>query len=68
MVKSKIQGDQIDMAVFFLYLVKCDATIRYCTVAYSGQDNFSKVPEKQGHVKLVTLYLTCRKTVNDRKL
>ena len=29
-----LQTDQINMAVLFCYLVKSDASIRYCTVVY----------------------------------
>ena len=28
---------QPDMAVLFCYLVKCDASVRYCKVVYTGQ-------------------------------
>ena len=43
-----IQGDQLNMVVFFRksYL---------CTVAYTGQVTFYKEPETHGHVKLVTM-------------
>ena len=43
------------MAVLFLYLVKSDANVRYCAVAYTEQVTFYKAPEQHGHVKLVTL-------------
>ena len=32
-----IQPDQINMAVLFWYLVKRYASVRFCTVAYTGQ-------------------------------
>ena len=51
------QPDQINMNVFFWYLVKRDASVRYCTVAYTGQVTFYKVPETHSHVYLVTLYM-----------
>ena len=50
--KAMIQGDQLFMAVCFSYLVQCTYT-----VAYTGQVTFYKVPEKPGHVYLVTLYV-----------
>ena len=31
------------------YLVKSDTNVHYCTVAYTGQVTFYKVPEQQGH-------------------
>ena len=34
------------MAVFFWYLFIKDASVHYCTVAYTGQDTFYKVPER----------------------
>ena len=33
-----------------------DASLRYCTVAYTEQVTFYKVPETHGHMKMVTLY------------
>ena len=40
----------------FLYSVKSDASERYsCTVAYTGQVTFYKVPENHGYELLVTL-------------
>lgn len=49
------------MAVFSWYLVKNDLTsVSYWTRVHwtlSGQVTFLKVPEKNGHVYLVTLYL-----------
>ena len=44
------------MAVLFWYLVKSDACVRCCTVAYTGQVTFYKKPDTHGHVQLVTLY------------
>ena len=55
--KSIIQGDQLNMAVFFWYLEKVTCPVYTCTVAYTGQVNLYKVTEKHGPVKLVTLYL-----------
>ena len=34
----------LNMAVLFWYLVKIDASVRYCTVAYTWQCPFYKVP------------------------
>ena len=33
-----VQPDQINTAVLFWFLVKSDAIVRYCTLAYTGQD------------------------------
>ena len=47
-----VQGDQLNMAVRFWYLVKIDlSSVLYCSVA------FTKVPEQHGHVYLVWLYV-----------
>ena len=43
-----IQPDQIYMTVLFWYLAKSDASVRYCTVAYTRHVKFYKVPEKYG--------------------
>ena len=51
-----VQGDQFNMAFLFWYLVKSDASVRYSTVAYTGQVTFYKVPEQHGHAYLATLY------------
>ena len=45
-----IQPDQINIVVLFWYLVKSNASVRYCTVAYTGQVTDNKVPEPHGHV------------------
>ena len=37
------------MAVFFWYPVKVGASVRHCTVAYTGQDTFYKVPKIHGN-------------------
>ena len=42
--------DQMNMAMFFWLLVKVDANVRCCTIAYTGQVIFHKAPETQGHV------------------
>ena len=47
------QGDQLYMAVCFWYLVESDASLRYCTEAYTGQVTYDKVPEQHGHLKIV---------------
>ena len=45
---SILQGDQLNMAVFFWYIEKNDL---YATVhVYTGQVTFYKLPEKHGHV------------------
>ena len=36
-------------AHIFLYPVKHDAHVHYCTVAYTGRVTFYKVPEQHGH-------------------
>ena len=46
-----IQGDQINMVVFFWYLVKSDLSCtRVHTIAITGQVTFYRVPEKHGNV------------------
>ena len=45
-----IQPDQINMAVVFLYLAESDTSVRFCTVAYTGQITFYKVQETHNHV------------------
>ena len=62
-----IQGDQLNMAVFFLepcfkWLVQCTAL--FSLRVYTGQVTFSKVPDKHGHVELVTLYIPCSPLYN----
>ena len=52
-----IQPDQINMAVLFRYLLKSETSFRYYVITFTEQVTFSKVPEKHGHVKLVTLYI-----------
>ena len=46
----KVQGDQINMAVLFWYLVKSNASVRYCTSSDAGQVTLSRVPEQHGRV------------------
>ena len=41
-----VQGDQLNMAVLFWYLVKCDSS----SVGYCTSETFYKVPEQHGHV------------------
>ena len=48
-----LQGDQLKHGRVFLVLFPVYA----CTVAYTGQVTFYKVPEKHGHVYLVGLYM-----------
>ena len=43
-----IQGDQLNMAMFFWYLVTCP--VYTCTVAYTGQVILYELPEIHGHV------------------
>ena len=50
-----MQPDQMNMAVYFLYFVKSDTSVRQCTVAYTRQVAFYNAPESHGHVYLVTL-------------
>ena len=40
-----LKPDQINLAVFFCFHVKSDCSVRYCTIAYTGQVTFYKVPE-----------------------
>ena len=42
----QVQGDRLNMAVCFWYLVKVTYLVYTCTVAYTGQVIFSKVPPK----------------------
>ena len=51
-----LQPDQINMAVSFWYLVKCDlSSIKHCTVAYTKQISFyQKVPETHGQWPCIT--------------
>ena len=42
-----VKHDQITITVLFWYLVKIDERIRYCTIAYTGEIMFYKVPEIQ---------------------
>ena len=43
---SYIQGDQLNLAVFFWYLVKNDLSSLHVCSKYTGQVPFYKVPEK----------------------
>ena len=45
----KVQGDQLNMD-------KVTCPVYTCTVAYTEQVTFYKVPEKHGHINLVSLY------------
>ena len=45
----KIQGDQLNIAVFFWYLEKETCLEPTRTVAYTGQVTFYKVLEKHSH-------------------
>ena len=45
-----IQPNQLNMAVLFWYFVKSDATVRYCTLAYTDQVTVCKVPETNSHL------------------
>ena len=45
-----IQGDQLNMTVFFSYLVKSYLPMYVFTIALTGQLIFYKAPEKHGHV------------------
>ena len=38
--KNQLQGYQLNMAVFFWHLVKSNACVRLCTVAYTGRVTF----------------------------
>ena len=54
----KVQGDRLDMAVCFWYLVKIDLSLYAIVQPDTEQDTFHKVPETHGHVKLVLLLLS----------
>ena len=54
---GKVQGDQLNMAVFIWFVVKSDCPVYACTVAYTEQVSFYKVPDKHGHVYLAGLYV-----------
>ena len=44
-----VQGDQLNIAVFFWYLVKSDlSNVRYCACVHLTS-RFSKEPENHGH-------------------
>ena len=53
--ESYLQPDQINMSVLLWFLVTSNASVRYCTIAYTGQVTFYKVPVTHGHVQLVSL-------------
>ena len=55
MLSYYIQPDQINMVVFFWYLVKIDCTVYTIVHAYIGQIIFYKVLKQHGHIYLVTL-------------
>ena len=46
-LQSKVQGDQVNMAVFVLYLVK---SVVFSVHAYNGRVTFYKVPEKHSFI------------------
>ena len=46
----QVQGDQLNMAVFFWYLVTCQCPVYATVPVYTGQVAFSKVPEK--HIEI----------------
>ena len=50
-----VQGDQLYMVECIWYLVT--GLVHTCTVVYTGQVTYYKVPKKHGHVYLVGLYL-----------
>ena len=52
--RSRSRGDQLNMVVFFWYLVKHDSIVDYCTVAYTNV-TFFKMLVKHGNVYLVRL-------------
>ena len=51
----KFNIDQINIAVFFWYLVKSECPVYASIHMYTVQVTLYKVPEKHGHVYLVTL-------------
>ena len=48
---AAVQGDQLNMALFYGTLKKVTCPVLTYTVAYAAQVTLYKVPEKQGHVK-----------------
>ena len=50
LLSLQVQGDQLNMAVFFLYLVKSTCPVYTCTVANIGQVTFYEIPDKQVRV------------------
>ena len=47
---AQVQGDQLNVAVFFQYPVKSVYLMLLCREAYTGKVTLYKVPEKHGHV------------------
>ena len=45
-----IQGDQLNMVVFFWYLVESDLSVYTSVHVYTVQDTFYKLPEKHSYV------------------
>ena len=50
-----IQGDQLNMAMCFRYLLKIDLSTLHAYSSEHWASHFSKVPEIHGHVYLVEL-------------
>ena len=50
MYNLHIQGDQLNMAVFFSPCKKVTCPVKTTVHVYTGQVNFSKVLEKQGYI------------------
>ena len=48
--RVELQGDQFNMAMFFLYLVKSDLSSVHVYISIHWTRNFYKVPEKHGYV------------------
>ena len=68
-LQGVLQLDQIDMAVFFCYLVKVTCQVYVTVHGHTGQVtflSFYKVPETHSHVKLVTLY-TAQNLMSDKE-
>ena len=60
------QSDQLNMTVFFWYLVRRDLSSVHVNSSVNWTSLFYMVQEKHGHVYLVTLYIgkiTCNKWV-----
>ena len=64
---NSLQGDQLNMAMFFWHLGKSDlSNVGYWT-RQAEKVTFYKVPEKHGHVSLITLLFKDKLHINGQK-